>query len=82
MTVYDNIWAFPAGKIGEYFISLGMKSGEDGSFLSEGCSILVYGMNERPLGNLMIPQTRVIFRGVDAEHVFNAFKLHFLSGGA
>lgn len=78
---YDNIWAFSAERITEYFLAVGA-SGSDGRYFLDGCGIVLTKMEDRFVGQLKIAQTKVIIDGENASAVYEKFRLNFLSGGA
>ena len=81
---YDEVWSYPVDRISEYFMSRGAIS--HGSACSiDGVVIQLLALEERMVGPLNLPQTRVIISGdsdADVEKVYHAFYLNFLSGGA
>ena len=81
MKQYDNVWAFPIDRIRQYFIDSGAVCTEC-ELLIDKCVVKLLDLENRNLGEMSLPQTRVIIYGPGAECVYNAFKLNFLSGGA
>lgn len=83
---YDEVWSYPIDRISEYFESRGAVS--RGSTCSvSNCSIddveiQLIALEERIVGPISLPQTRVVLEGENADQVYRDFYLHFLSGGA
>lgn len=83
---YDEVWSYSIDRISEYFMSRGAIS--HGSTCSvSNCSIddveiQLIALEERTVGPISLPQTRVVLEGKNADHVYHDFYLHFLSGGA
>ena len=65
---YDEIWAIETERIESFFRS------------NRGEAEIVH-LPERKIGNMTLPQTRVIISGADAEEVHRKFVLHFVTAG-
>ena len=78
---YDEVWSYHIDRISEYFRNCGAVShGSD--CLLEDVHIQLFALEDRVVGPISLPQTRVVIEGDNAEGVYHAFYLHFLSGGA
>ncbi len=68
---YDEVWSYPVDRIKEFFDTI-----------ESNCNIEMEALEERRVGPLSFPQTRIVIEGDDAEDVYHLFYLHFISGGA
>ena len=66
--VYDEIWAVDAERIKAFFRK---NPGE----------VTVIPLPDRTLGSMIMPQTRIIIRGDDADELYRRFYLSFMTAG-
>ena len=83
---YDEVWSYPIDRISEYFMSRGAVSHGSTCSISncliDDVAIQLTALDDREVGPISFPQTRVVIEGEKAEDVYHGFYLHFLSGGA
>ena len=81
---YDEVWSYPIDRIKEYFTRCGAVS-HDHMWVIDEVVIQLFAIENRAIGPISLPQTRVVITGdndADVEKVYHAFYLNFLSGGA
>ena len=81
---YDEVWSYPVDRISEYFRSRGASS-HGSAYLLDDVEIQLIALEDRAVGPISFPQTRVIIEGDsedEVERIYHAFYLNFLSGGA
>ncbi|MBQ9662643.1 MAG: hypothetical protein IJV40_05780 [Oscillospiraceae bacterium] len=66
--MHDEIWAIPADRITAFF-------------QNRIAEVTIIPLENRRLGSLSFPQTRVMITGENAEEVHREFVLNFLSAG-
>ena len=66
--IYDEIWAVDADRIKDFF--------------SENCDcVTVTSLPDRKLGSMVMPQTRIIIEGDNADELYHRFYLSFMTAG-
>jgi len=68
MTTYDEVWAVDAGRVKAFF-----KDHMD--------AVTVIALPDRRLGSMVMPQTRIIITGNDADELYHRFYLSFMTAG-
>lgn len=66
--IYDEVWAVDADRIKDFFC--------------ENCNdVKVIPLPDRKLGSMVMPQTRIIIRGDNADELYRRFCLCFMTAG-
>ena len=68
MAVHDEIWAVDAERIRVFF------RGRDRD-------VRIIPLPDRKMGPVAVPQTRIIIGGEEADELYHAFFLHFMTAG-
>ena len=79
-----EIWAIPRERIECFFLSQDdVRPNGDGGFSFRRCEICITSMQEREIGGLRFPQTRMEFDGPDEDtkEIHRRFVLQFISAG-
>ena len=78
-----EIWAIPRERIERFFQSQDEVRSCGGAFSFGGCEIRITSMEEREIGRLRFPQTRMEFEGPEADlkEIYRRFVLQFISAG-
>lgn len=79
--LFDEVWSYPIDRINEYFQNCGAVINGSACLLDE-VQIQLFALENKTIGPISLPQTRVVIEGDRAEVIYHAFYLHFLSGGA
>ena len=66
--IYDEIWAVDAKRVEAFF------SKHPGD-------VTVIPLQDRKLGTMAVPQTRIIIAGDDADELYHQFYLSFMTAG-
>lgn len=79
----SEIWAVEACRIAAFFRSLPNALETETGFRAGDCEILVTKLEDRCMGSLHFPQTRVQFRGEEEAvgQMYRRFFLRFVSAG-
>ncbi len=86
---YDEKWSYTYEQIEEYVMSCGAKKagpcGPDASYVCRyilpDCEVTLEALPDRPMGNLVFPNTRIRIEGPGADSFYHGFRLRFISGG-